>query len=84
MFESASIGERYTYNEKSIKFSFLHLDCQTEGECYDQAITSMYNFIFNYYYVRIIEYKSNYRHSSKRLSKYSNYLSYNKNCVLNI
>lgn len=57
LFESASIGERYTYiegNEKSIKFSFLHLDCQTEGECYDQAITSMYNFIFNYYYVRII------------------------------
>lgn len=78
MFESASIGERYTYSEKSIKFSFLHLDCQTEGECYDQAITSMYNFIFNYYYVRIIEYKSNYRHSSRRSPKHSNYLSYKK------
>lgn len=57
LFESPSIGERYTYsedNEENIKVSFLHLDCQTEGECYDQASISMYNFIFNYYYVRII------------------------------
>lgn len=46
--------EKDIHNKKSIKFSFLHLDCQTEGECYDQASISMYYFIFNDYYVRII------------------------------